>query len=79
MFCQNKRLKRAQDPLFVNGFELAGHNALIVPAEPPIPLPDGFDDRELQVVIRLEANAQERDSPILALARWIFSQRTGFA
>jgi hypothetical protein len=30
---ENKRLKRAQDPLFVDGVELACHNAFIVPVE----------------------------------------------
>src|SRR5450432_3879876 len=41
--------------------------------------PNRLDNRKLEIVIRLEANAQERDSPILALARWIFSQSTGLA
>lgn len=34
MLRQNKRLKRAQDAVFVNGFELACHNAFIVLFEP---------------------------------------------
>ena len=40
---------------------------------------NSLDNRELEIVIRLEANTQLRDSPILALARWIFSQSAGFA
>ena len=34
VLCQAKRLKRAQYPLFIDGLELACHNAFIVPVEP---------------------------------------------
>jgi len=37
------------------------------------------DDIEIEIGVRLKANAQARDSPNLALARWIFSQSTGSA
>jgi hypothetical protein len=41
--------------------------------------PYGLNDVEIEIGVGLEANAQEWDSPIFALARWIFSQRAGSA
>ena len=44
-----------------------------------ISLANRFYDIEVQIGIGLKANAQGRDSPILALARWILSHSTGFS
>ncbi len=43
--------------------------------------PDGLDDSELEVVVSLEPDAQERRSPwaASAFARWILAQSVGFA
>ena len=43
--------------------------------------PDSLDNSELEVVISLKADAQERRSPwaASALARWIFAQSVGLA
>src|SRR6266481_2594649 len=43
--------------------------------------PDGLDDSELEIVVCLEANAQDRGSPwaASALARWIFAHSVGLA
>src|SRR5579872_4482346 len=42
-------------------------------------LPNSPDNVEIEIGVRLKANAQRRDSPVLTLARWIFSQSGGLA
>src|SRR5690242_14481532 len=66
---QNLRIADTAQPGIDGGGEI--DSGLLLPHRP--------NDVKVEIGIRLKANAQLWDSPILALARWIFSQSTGLA